>query len=243
MNQFPGELMSRIFGIAEVPNFIKFLTTSKCDFNRQKDPVKFNLYYKPIRDIFVEWLKKLGVDKTEELKEESKELERELSKIFNSLPDIPELMHRMATKKVYSQSFEGQESISEVTGSATFPNGEGKRGVSEGIIGPDPSGKDNAYQQNEKGKERGRSISRKSKSGPKIAFQNVQEKEEMGWVDSEIVYINSGHPGYKKTSSNKKSRLMFNLVAIAVALQRYLDPGDHRIDLTFIDKFLYAWGE
>jgi len=46
LNQFPGELMSRIFGIADLPNFVKFLTTSKCDFNRAKNPTEFNIYHR-----------------------------------------------------------------------------------------------------------------------------------------------------------------------------------------------------
>ena len=65
LNQFPGESMSRIFGIAEIPNLVMFLTTSKCDFNRTKNPAEFSLYYKSLRDIFVKWLKKFGIDKTE----------------------------------------------------------------------------------------------------------------------------------------------------------------------------------
>lgn len=35
-NQFPGEVSPRILGIIEIPPFIKFLSTSKTDFVRQK---------------------------------------------------------------------------------------------------------------------------------------------------------------------------------------------------------------
>ena len=244
LNQFPGELMSRIFGIADIPNFVKFLTTSKCDFNRTKNPIAFNTYYKPLRDIFVSWLKELGIDSSEEKKEEeSKAIEREILKIISSLPEIPELMRRRASKKVHVPSKQGEDPVVIEKGVLTFPVGEGKKGETKGILEPHKSGEGEAYKPNRNGTEKAKKISRKSKVGPKIAFRNVPEKEEMGWVDSDIVFINSGHPGYKKTSSNKKSRLIFNLFSVAIALQRYLDSGDEKFDLTFIDKFMHAWGK
>jgi len=244
LNQFPGELMSKIFGIADIPNFVKFLTTSKCDFNRTKNPIDFNTYYKPLRDAFVAWLKELGIDSSEEKKEEeSQAIEREITKIISSLPEISELMRRRASKKVHVSSKNGEDMVTTVKGSPTFPIGEGKKGETGGILEPHESGEGEAYKPDKNGQKKAKKISRKSKIGPKIAFRNVPEKEEMGWVDSDIVFINSGHPGYKKTSSNKKSRLIFNLFSVAIALQRYLDSGDERIDLTFIDKFMHAWGK
>jgi len=247
LNQFPGELMNRIFGIAEIPNFVKFITTSKCDLNYRRNPSEFNSYYKPLKDSFIVWLKKQGIDKKEEIKEEeTRELERELSIIITSFPEIPELMYRKASKKIQALSPEGENLIEETSGSQTYPNGEGKKGNLKGITGPDEKGDESSYKLDEEGTKRGKSISRKAKSGPKIAFQNIPEKEEMGWVDGDIVYINSGHPGYKKTSTNKRSRLIFNLVSVASALQRYLKPSEDQADninYYFIDKFLYAWGK
>lgn len=244
LNQFPGESMSRIFGIAEIPNLIRFLTTSKCDFNRAKNPAEFSFYYKPLRDIFVKWLKKLGIDKSEEEKEEeSKEIERELSKIISSIPEIPELMRRRALRNIHRPLVQGETPISEVLGEPTLPNGEGEKGSPIGILGPDQDGKGEAYKPEKEGGRKGTKISRKSKGGIRITFRNIPEKEEMGWVDSDIVCINSGHPGYKKTSSNKRSRLIYNLVSIAIALQRYLDSDDQQSNLNFIDKFMYAWGK
>ena len=57
LNQFPGELMNRIFRIAEIPNFVKFITTSKCDLNYRRNPSEFNSYYKPLRDSFIECIR------------------------------------------------------------------------------------------------------------------------------------------------------------------------------------------
>ena len=244
LNQYPGELMHRIFCIAEIPNLVKFLTTSKSDFNRRRNPKEFNTYYSPLRDKFTDWLKTMGIDRREEMKgEESKELEREISRIMASFPEISELMHRWASKKVHMISSKGEEAITEAEGSQTIPEGKGTKGISEGIIGPDVGGEDQAYIPDKGGKKRGTSISRRSRAGLKFAFSNVPEKEEIGWVDGDIVYINSGHPSYKKTSLHKRSRLLFNLVAVATALQRYLGSGEDGIDINFVDKFLYSWGK
>jgi hypothetical protein len=197
-----------------------------------------------LRDIFVKWLKKIGIDKGEETKEEeSREIEREISKIISSLPAIPELMRKQALRKIHRPSLQGETPISGVAGGPTFPNGGGEKGGKKGIPGPYQEGNGEAYKPDKDGKKRGTKISRKSKGGIKIAFRNVPEKEEMGWVDSDLVCINSGHPGYKKTSSNKRSRLLFNLISVAIALQRYLEFDDKGIDLSFVDKFMYAWGK
>lgn len=244
LNQFPGALMSRIFGIAEIPNFIKFLTTSKSDFNRTKNRAEFNIYYGPLRDSFVGWLKDLGIDSGEEQKEEeSRAVERELTRIISSIPEISELMQRRESKKIPIPSKKGEDPVTEVKGSPTLPVGEGSSTGGEGIAEPDSLGNDEAYIHDEDGKKRGRNISRRGRTGPKIAFRNLPEKEEMGWVDNNIIFINSGHPGYIKTSTNKKGRLIFNLITVAIALQRYIAEGDEEVNLSFIDSFMYAWGK
>lgn len=243
-NQFPGELMSRIFGIAEIPNFVKFLTTSKSDFNRRKNPKEFNMYYQPLRNHFVSWLKEQGIDKREEIKEEeTRELEREIFKIIKLLPEVSELVSRWDSKKVYTISPNGKQPVLTEKGSQTFPEGEGEKGITESPKSPDPYGHNNAYAPSDKGTDRAESISRKAKVGLKVSFKNVPEQVEIGWVDGDIVYINSGHPAYVKTAFSKKSRLVFNLVAVATALQRHLRSESDGVDMKFVDKFLSAWGK
>ena len=91
--QFPGELASKVFGILEVPPFIKFLNTSKTGFIKSKgSSQQFNKFYEPLRENFKIWLNEIGVKSIEVINsEEAIKLEQEVKKLFLEIPEINKL--------------------------------------------------------------------------------------------------------------------------------------------------------
>ena len=84
LKQYPGQYGPRILGIVEIPELVKFLNTSKSDFNRPRGRGKIleNLL-DLVRQEFKEWLVDIGVSdagKNEDATEVAK-IEREIRKI------------------------------------------------------------------------------------------------------------------------------------------------------------------
>jgi len=66
LQQFLGDISSRILGFVEVPVLIKHLNTSKTDFIKGKHLyAEFKKYYEPVRQRFKDWLESAGIRTTE----------------------------------------------------------------------------------------------------------------------------------------------------------------------------------
>jgi len=91
--QFPGELSSRVFGILEVPPFIKFLNTSKTGFIKSRgSSLQFNRFYEPLREGFKAWLGQIGIRSIEAVdSEEAIRLEQEVKKLLLEIPEVNNL--------------------------------------------------------------------------------------------------------------------------------------------------------
>ena len=91
--QFPGELASKVFGILEVPPFIKFLNTSKTGFIKSRgSSQQFNKFYEPLRENFKIWLNEIGVKSIEVIdSEEAIKLEQEVKKLLLEIPEVKNL--------------------------------------------------------------------------------------------------------------------------------------------------------
>ena len=91
--QFPGELAAKVFGILEVPPFIKFLNTSKTGFIKARgSSQQFNKFYEPLRENFKIWLNEMGVKSIEIIdSEEAIKLEQEVKKLLLEIPEVNNL--------------------------------------------------------------------------------------------------------------------------------------------------------
>jgi hypothetical protein len=91
--QFPGELASKIFGILEVPPFVKFLNTSKTGFIKSRgSSLQFNKFYEPLRENFKIWLNEIGIKSIEAINtEEALRLEQEVKKLLLEIPEVNNL--------------------------------------------------------------------------------------------------------------------------------------------------------
>lgn len=242
-NQFPGKFGPQLFGIVEIPEFVKFLTTSKTDFIRKGKHREFEKLYAPIREEFKEWLNRIGVESSEIISsDEAIEIERELKKIVEEIPELNDFFGFRMSKKVFKKNEKGMIPSSAQEGiDITFPVGEGEKGGDLGIVdvGEEPG---QAIVKDEKGKDRATPISRKSRRGPKIAFDNRSDRTDLAWIEGNNVVINSGHPSHVKAQSNQRTRRLHNLFAVASAIQRFLGSESERPDLLFIDRMMAAWG-
>jgi len=244
-NQFPGALGSRIFGVVEVPEFVKFLTTSKTDFIRRGKHRELERLFAPIRDEFKNWLSDIGLQQMEpEDTTEVVKLERELRKMLDSVPELSEFFGFRSQKNIPKPDDLGENFTSPADGiQSTFPAGEGSKGEGSGATDAGDEEGSSLVEDEESGTVKAKPISRTSKKGPKIAFDTVPNRLELAWVEGNTIIINSGHPCYIKSRSNPLSRRLHNFYAIASAVQRFLATGDVSMDLTFIDRMMSVWGQ
>jgi len=243
-SQFPGSLGPRLFGIVEVPDLVKFLTTHKTDFIRKGKQKEFERLYDPIRQEFREWLKDIGVEPTEvEGTDEATKLERELKKLVDEVPELADFFGFRSKKRVPAPDSDGEmPAITHEGVDLTFPVGEGTKGQGPGVVdlGDDPG---EALLEKEQGDKRAKPISRTARRGPKIAFAEAPDRMDLAWVEGSNVVINSAHPAYVRNRGNSKARRLHSLFAIASAVQRFLAAEGETPDLMFVDRMMQAWGK
>lgn len=104
--QFPGELASKVFGILEVPPFVKFLNTSKTGFIKSRGSSKqFNKFYEPLRENFKIWLNEIGVKSIEVIdSEEAIKLEQEVKKLLLEIPEVNSLFDLKSRTNVLAKN-------------------------------------------------------------------------------------------------------------------------------------------
>lgn len=122
----------------------------------------------------------------------------------------------------------------------TFPIGQGasKGGEAPLDTGDDPG---EALVKKENGNTPAKPIGRTGRRGPKIAFANIPDREDLAWVEGNNIVINSGHPAFKKVDTNVTAKRHHCLFAIAMAVQRFLSGPDMQYN-TFTDRMMAAWG-
>jgi hypothetical protein len=246
MKQFiSGDIAPKIFGIAEIPEFIKFLNTSKTDFQRTRSNSKeFAKHFEPLREEYKTWLNEIGIKSTEITNnEDAIKIEQEIKKIIANIPEINQLFGMSFKRKTLVENNAGDITSSEIQGGEiNFPIGEG---TSLGQPGPlDPGiGDGIALSENEKGDKHASPITRSKKSGLRVNFTDEPGREDLSWIEGNIIFINSSHPSYKKVSKNNIARKLHNIFSIAIAIekemksQEFLSEGEN-----IINKILLSWG-
>ncbi|MHC1623715.1 MAG: ATP-binding protein [Candidatus Methanospirareceae archaeon] len=244
-NQFPGNFGARILGVVEIPDFVNFLTTAKTDFIRRKKHREFESLYNPIRQEFKTWLGELGVQPTELIgTNDSTNLERELKRILDDVPELSELFGFRTRKSILQPDCGGTTNASLKEGvELTFPVGEGEAGEGLGLVDVGGQPGQALVEDKEAGTEPARPISRVGRRGPKITFAEVPDRVDLAWVDGNNVVINSGHPSYIKVRSDATAKRLHSLFAIASAVQRFVASGEDAGDLMFADRMMAAWGK
>jgi len=246
MNQFVGDITSKIFAIIEIPPLIKFLNTSKTEFIRHRTTSKeFYKYYEPARAFFKEWLNEEGIKSTESIHApDAIKLEREIKKLIGELPELNQLFGSSYKGPTNVQSKEGEVSGSEIQGvDYSFPDGIGTDNGGGGYLDP---GTDEgvAFKPEKEGQLRASPISRTKRSGLRINFTDSADRNELSWVEGNIIYINSSHPSFLKVKKNNIARNLHNIFSIAIAVDKELkDRGIIEIQDVYINRIMAAWGK
>jgi len=136
--QFPGELVSKVFGILEVPPFIKFLNTSKTGFIKTRgSSTQFSRFYEPLRENFKTWLNEIGIKPIEIVdSEEAIKLEQEVKKLLLEIPEVNNLFDLKSRINVLAGDELGDIKSSAVNGASRTLNDKGAafEETSEGIM-------------------------------------------------------------------------------------------------------------
>jgi len=244
-NQFPSGFGPNIFGLVEIPDFVKYLTTSKTDFIRRGTHKKLESLYAPVRQEFKDWLFVLGVQQIEpDVTDDAARLEKELKKMLDDIPELNEFFGFRAPKNILSASDLGLINTTTHSGSqTTFPSGTGIKGNGLGVV---DAGEENGValiKDEKEGTVRAKPISRTTKRGPKISFAKAPNRVELAWVEGNTITINSGHPCYKKAQSRTLGKRLHNFYAIATTVQRFLGKTNDDPELMFIDRMMAVWGQ
>jgi hypothetical protein len=241
----PWEFGPRILSVVEVPDFVRFLTTSKTDFTR-RNWRELQRLYSPIREEFRAWLRELGVEPQMAADaEEARRIERELKRILDDVPELSEFFGFRARKSVLVETSAGQTTAAYEEGvEATFPVGEGVGSKEAGPLEPGDSPGQALVERGDGGDTRAKPISRVGRRGPGIGFSDAPDRLDLAWIEGSNVIINTGHPCYRRTQSAPLARRMHSLFAIAAAVQRFLAAdATSRPDLMFTDRMMAAWGK
>ncbi|MEM4407058.1 MAG: ATP-binding protein [Candidatus Methanomethylicaceae archaeon] len=245
-NQYPGEIMPRVFGLIEVPELISFLTTSKTDFNRKMNIKKFEALYSPLRQVFKEWLARHGMGSAEDSdSNEARKLEREFRKILEEIPELGAIFEGLTVKKPALVTKKSGEEPAELVDGAqlTFPDGNGEKGL--GNRAPTLPGIEEGKSVRPGSADKATPIGRKSRSGPRVSFESNPHRVDIAWVDGNDVVINSGHKAYEKVRRNDFARRAYSIFAAGYAIHRFLEPLEDSRGGQFVnvvDRILDAWG-
>ena len=247
LNQYPGSYGPNIIGLVEIPELIKFLNTSKSDFNRPRGKGKaLESLLDLVRQEFKNWLVEIGVsdvNKNDNAAEVAK-IEREVKKIISDIPELMEFFGSSNSRvdKSLVQNSKGEAGSHLEPGiDITYPTGAGDK--SNGEVGPVTLGGEDGESLAEGGEERAKPISRRVRTGPRIAFSSRPDQSDLAWIEGNSIIINSGHPSYEKSKTNPTSRILHNLFSIGSAIQKLILSDENREpDLMFVDKMMAAWG-
>ncbi|MBU2495479.1 MAG: hypothetical protein KJ935_03125, partial [Candidatus Omnitrophica bacterium] len=71
------------------------------------------------------------------------------------------------------------------------------------------------------------------------SFENAPERKELGWLVENTIWINEGHPAYRR-AMNSAAENYHLLLSVAWVLSGYLE--DEKSPQDFINRFLSGWG-
>ena len=236
----PGLIGANLFGIFEVPELIHFLTTDKCNLRSGAGHSKeLNALLDPIRDELKRFLLTHGVAMPDQERNHlSAKLERDLAKMVTHLPELQDfdglLRRSQALRRNPSGAIDTNPTHSRSIGGDNKQS-QNSRGASQGGGGSsreaDANGKTPAQRQR----------SRRN-TGPQIAFEDHQGRDETAWLDSGVVVINSGHSAYRNRVNQDQAKYTYCMFAIGVALDKaeLISPEN---GLSYVDRIISVWGQ
>lgn len=240
----------RLTGIVEIPKLSEILTINKADFLKDAGSLqKYYRYRKAIQEAIEPILRDFGEisGAREKPEKDLRPLEKELERVLeNMLVDFPEL----------NPLFERKQKADPVTGVIPDPDapeignivegvdvmtgtrgGSGEGGGIEAMPGNMPGERiEPDSEKNEAGRQH---EGRRKRPGLMIGFEDNENREELGWLMEDIVWINKGHSAYRK-ALNSDAENYHIVLSVAWVLSGYLE-GEKSSNV-FINRFLSIWG-
>jgi len=240
----------KLTGIVEIPKLSEILTINKADFLKDAGSLqKYYRYRKAIQEAIEPILRNFGeISGTRERPEKDlRPLEKEINRVFeNMLNDFPEL------NPLFGRKRKGEP----VTGTIADPDAPEIGTITEGLdimTGTQGGGGEGAGIEATQGNMPGERIepgppkteagrqhegSRK-RPGLMIGFEDNENRQELGWLMESTVWINKGHPAYRRVI-NSDAENYHIVLSVAWVLSGYLE-GEKSAQ-AFIDRFLSKWG-
>jgi len=238
--------MDRVTGITEVPELVECLTTNKCDF--RKDGTAGQKYYKfnkAIQQEFRRWLEELQIIEHTEAKsdKEVQRLQRVVNSIIEQIPDLQQFYGARTEREGMVKDANGEyhgSVIAKENVSGAVSNGKEREDHQETIKKAMEQAEKSDTALIEGGDMTASRRIRSSKFGPQIKYIASPDRDDISWMEGDVVLINTAQPTYRK-AVEKKVVEYHNLFAVAMAMLREVPTASEKLEL--LEKFISRWGK
>ena len=241
---------TQLTGIVELPELSEILTTNKADF--LKDVASLQKYYryrKAIQEAIEPILRLLGevANRREKPEKNLRPLEREIEHVLGDmLKDFPELSALLLGKRkgepvtgiIPDPMAPPIGTLVEGTGVMTGTLGNGGEGsgvdAARGELPGEPIEPDNVG--NGTGHEH---KGRRKRPGLMLSFEDAPERDALGWLMENTIWVNEGHPAYRRIKDTEAENYHI-VLSVSWVLSSYLQG--EKSSQAFINRFLAGWG-
>jgi len=240
----------RLTGVVEIPQLSEILTTNKADFLKDAGSLqKYYRYRKAIQEAIEPILRDFGEisgarERPEkDLRPLEKEIERVLENMLNDFPELNPLFGRKRKAEPVTGITPDPNAspIGTITGGVdTMTGTKGGGGEGSGVEATKGDMEGERIEPSKGSREPGREHEGSHKRpGLMIGFEDNEEREELGWLTESTVWINKGHPAYRK-ALNSEAENYHIVLSVAWVLSGYLER--EKSPQMFINRFLSSWG-
>ncbi len=236
MPEHPNQLT----GMVEVPALAEILTTNKADF--LKDGASLKKYYrhrKAIQEAIEPILRELGESTAarERSVQDVRPLERQVEQVLNQMiDDYPEMAPLVGRRPVRAADIV----FALVSDGWVLPEPllQSEVDIAPIEVAPPTHSVEPASAENGEGDTQPQQ--RKPPAhGLMIGFEDAADRNELGWLVENTIWINRAHPAYQKAASSGNENY-HTVVSVLWVLLGHLD--DRHSPQQFISQFLSAWG-
>jgi len=240
----------KLTGIVEIPQLSEILTINKADFLKDAGSLqKYYRYRKAIQEAIEPILRDFGEisGAREKPEKDLRPLEKEIERILeNMLNDFPELNPLLGRKRK-ADNVMGVIPDSDAPEMGTISEGvdimtgtRGDSGEGAGVEATPGNMAGEKIELNSEKNEAGRQHEgRRKQPGLMIGFEDNENREELGWLIESTVWINKGHPAYRR-AINSDAENYHIVLSVAWVLSGYLE-GEKSSQMS-INRFLSSWG-
>lgn len=237
-------------GIVEIPQLSEILTTNKADFLKDATSLqKYYRYRKAIQEAIDPILREFGEVSVprERLERDLKPLEREIERVLeNMLDDFPELSPLLGRRR------RGEPASGIIQDSEAHPIGTIVEGA-EVMTGTQGGGGEGSGVEATKGETPGERIERsdnpiesghehdgrRRRPGLMIGFEEDPNRDDLGWLMENTIWINKAHPAYQRAIDSSAEDYHI-VISVSWVLSNYLEG--EKSPQVFINRFLSSWG-